>query len=152
VIENYRLFFESANIKVISKFAEDLPNVYADVSEIKIVIENLLENAIYYSKPKGTITIKIKYEEHPVFFYKFGLKEKKFVYFEIKDDGIGISKNEQKYIFQKFFRTEEAKKTNTKGSGLGLYIAKSIVERNGGKIMFSSEENKGSVFWFILPT
>lgn len=69
----------------------------------------------------------------------------------VKDGGVGIPKEDQKHIFQKFFRSGNVLKYQTQGSGLGLYIAKSIVERSGGKIGFKSEENKGSTFWFTIP-
>ena len=78
-------------------------------------------------------------------------KKGKNLYFEIKDNGVGIPKGDQKYIFQKFFRSENILRYQTQGSGLGLYISKAIVERSGGKIGFKSEENKGSTFWFTLP-
>ena len=71
--------------------------------------------------------------------------------FEIKDDGLGIAKEDQKHIFEKFFRTQNALKHQTQGSGLGLFIAKAIVEATGGKIWFKSEEGQGTIFCFILP-
>ncbi len=78
-------------------------------------------------------------------------KRRQKIYFEIKDNGVGIPKTDQKYIFQKFFRSENILKYQTQGSGLGLFIAKSIIEESGGKMSFKSEENKGSTFWFTLP-
>jgi len=71
--------------------------------------------------------------------------------FEIRDTGVGIPKEDQKSIFQKFFRSQNVLKYQTQGSGLGLHITKSIIEKSGGKIWFKSKENKGSTFWFTLP-
>lgn len=128
----------ASNVEVKFEAQEDLPKVFADPNQIRLAIENLLDNAIRYIKEKGQVLIKLE-------------KRKKDLYFEIKDNGVGIPKKDQKYIFQKFFRSENVLKYQTQGSGLGLYISKAIVERSGGKIGFKSEENKGSTFWFTLP-
>ena len=138
MIEELEPFAKASNIKVEFKAQENLPKVLADPSQIQLVIENLLDNAIRYIKEKGKVEIKLE-------------KIDKYCRFEFKDTGVGIPKKDQKYIFQKFFRSENVMKYQTQGSGLGLYIAKSIVERSGGKIGFKSQENKGSTFWFTLP-
>jgi two-component system sensor histidine kinase VicK len=70
---------------------------------------------------------------------------------EIKDCGLGIPEDHQNKIFSKFFRAKNAVLMDTEGSGLGLYIIKAIVESSKGKIWFTSEENKGTTFWFTLP-
>ena len=70
---------------------------------------------------------------------------------EIKDTGVGIPREDQKYIFEKFFRSGNVLRHETQGSGLGLYIAKSIIKRSKGEIGFESKEHKGSTFWFTLP-
>ncbi len=142
-------FATSHNTEIKLEPEKDLPKLFGDSEQIELVVENLLDNAIKYIHPvrdiasngvKGAGRIEIKIA-----------KKDKSIYFEIKDSGIGILKEDQKYIFQKFFRSENAKKTQTQGSGLGLYICKASVEKNGGKIGFKSEENKGSKFWFTLP-
>ena len=118
-----------------------LPNplmVIGDLERIKMVIQNLIDNAIRYSRGKGHVKILMK-------------NEGKFLRWEVHDDGVGIPQEEQKFIFQKFYRSNNAVRHQTQGSGIGLYIAKAIIEELGGKIGFISEENKGSVFWFTLP-
>jgi signal transduction histidine kinase len=137
-INEFSSLAQKNGIKINYSFGEKIPLVFANKHQIKQVIENLLDNAIRYSKENGFIEIKIE------------RKDKK-VYFEVKDNGVGIPKEEQKYIFQKFFRAKNIKRYQTLGTGLGLYISKALVERSGGKIGFFSQEDKGSTFWFKLP-
>ena len=127
--------------KIILKFEEPkekLPQVKVDVEKIKIVIQNLMENAIHYTLEKGEVTIFLKYVKNEI-------------EFRIKDTGIGIPEKHQHRLFTKFFRSPKAITMETDGSGLGLFITKNIIEAHNGKIGFESEENKGSTFWFTLP-
>ena len=139
IIDEFRPMISDSKIEVKLEAANTLARVFADSSRIKIVIENLLDNALRYGKNQGQIFIKLK-------------TTGKNLLFEIKDSGVGIPKEDQRYIFERFFRSSNVLKHQTRGSGLGLYIAKFIIERSGGKISFQSQENKGSTFWFTLPT
>ncbi len=128
------------NIKIEykNKF-EDLPQAFVDPETMRAVLQNLLENAIKYTIQGGKIDIDIKAElDHLVI--------------SIADSGIGIPKEQAKDIFTKFFRASNAIKHETDGSGLGLFIAKTIVEKNGGKIWFESILGTGSTFYFTVPT
>jgi signal transduction histidine kinase len=138
IIKEFEPFAKASNCQIEFSFEENLPKIYGDRYQIRQVIENLLDNAIRYTKGKGKVKIKIK-------------KEKNFVHFEIEDNGVGIPKEDQKFIFQKFFRASNVLKYKTQGTGLGLYISKAIIERSGGKIGFKSQEGVGSTFWFKLP-
>ena len=71
--------------------------------------------------------------------------------FSVSDTGFGIPKKDQPLIFNKLFRADNAKQQGVEGTGLGLYITKTIVEKSGGKIWFESEENKGTTFLITFP-
>lgn len=136
--ERSKVFAEAKNIKIETYFEENLPLIYCDPALTKLVAENLIDNAIRYTRNDGSIKIRVT-------------RDNSDLRFEIKDSGVGIPKSDQRLIFQKFFRSENALKEQTKGSGLGLYIAKSIIESSGGSIGFESEEGKGTTFYFIIP-
>ncbi len=138
LIRKFEPLARVSNVEISFEREKELPRIFTDPSQIKLAVENLLDNAIRYIKDKGKVLIKLK-------------KQGKNLYFEINDNGVGIPKEDQKYVFQKFFRSENILKYQTQGTGLGLYITKSIIERLSGKIGFTSEENKGSTFWFTLP-
>lgn len=138
LIQFYQPFALASNIEIIFNPEENLPKAFVDPFQIKLLIDNFLSNAIRYGRGKGKVEINL-------------LKKDSNFYFEIKDNGIGISKADKKYIFQKFFRAKNAFKNQTRGSGLGLYIAKYVAESSRGGIGFESEEGKGSTFWFTLP-
>lgn len=140
IISNFKDLARSFNAEVHYDYENNLPEITADPSQIELVIENLLDNAIRYSKHKEKTRIDISLE-----------KKGRKIYFKIKDKGIGIPERDQKLIFQKFFRSTNATNHQTLGSGLGLYISKAIVEKLKGKIGVESREGEGSLFWFTLP-
>jgi len=111
--------------------------VFIDPLRLKMVIQNLIDNAIKYSITKKDIRIGV-------------LRKGNAVRFEISDKGVGIMPFERDKIFKKFSRVDRVK-TTTAGSGLGLYIAKFIVEKVGGAIGFDSDGTTGTTFWFTLP-
>lgn len=117
---------------------EKLPKAIVDVEKIKLAIQNLLENAIRYTKSGGEILVSLRHL-------------KKEIEFSVRDTGIGIPKNQQARVFTKFFRAANVIRMETEGSGLGLFITKNIIEAHGGKIWFESEEGKGTTFYFTLP-
>lgn len=109
-----------------------------DSTKLRGLFQNLIENAIKYTPSGGTVCVS-------------SAEDDTCVSISIKDSGIGIPKDQQDQIFSKFFRAPNALKTQTVGSGLGLFIAKEIVNRHGGKIWFESEADKGTTFFVNLP-
>ncbi|MFA6271817.1 MAG: ATP-binding protein [Patescibacteria group bacterium] len=117
-----------------------IPFMMLDIKLIRMVIQNLLSNAIKYTPEKGKIGIVLKQD-----------KKKKIVQIIVSDSGMGITQSQQDKIFTKLFRADNVKESDTEGTGLGLYIVKSIVEHSGGKVWFESVENVGSTFYVNLP-
>lgn len=116
--------------------------VLADQDGLRQVITNLLNNGINYTKPNGKVTIS---------FQKILDKNKSRQIIKITDNGVGIAKQDYKKIFAKFSRIENSQSINAGGTGLGLYITKSIVEELNGKIWLRSKLGQGSTFYVSLP-
>jgi two-component system, OmpR family, phosphate regulon sensor histidine kinase PhoR len=118
-----------------------LPHVFIDPRRLSLVLVNLLENAIRYNVENGEVTVKADVMEG-----------KPFVVVSVHDTGIGIPPESMEKLFNKFYRADNAQKLRTEGSGLGLYIAKGIVNAHGGQIWAESELNRGTTISFALPT
>lgn len=114
-----------------------IPEFPLDINKTRQVIMNFIDNAIYYT-PKGSIDVSLKL-----------LNEE--VELRVKDTGIGVPKQAQKRLFSKFYRAPNAMTLRPDGTGLGLYLARRVIEDQNGTIIFESEEGKGSTFGFRLP-
>lgn len=109
-----------------------------DMAQLREAMENLISNAIKYTPPGGRITVRLKGRgDH--------------VLFQVEDTGYGIPKEEQGRLFQAFFRSLAEETYAIGGTGLGLHLVKSIVERHHGEVVFESEYSKGSTFGLVLP-
>ena len=144
-VGSYKKEIKDKKIKIeFLKTKEELPNVLMDANKIKMVIENIIDNAIRYNVAAGKIIISVQMA---------GLTEKgeKEIMVSIKDTGIGIPEERKGEVFNKFFRADNALKVETEGSGLGLFIAKNIIDAHGGRIWFESTEGKGTTIYFTIP-
>jgi len=129
---NIKLIFYRPNFK--------LEPFVMDSMRVKLVLEILVDNAIKYNVRNGEVRVKIA----PV-------PNKPFVSISVEDTGMGIDSEDISKLFTKFFRAEKTMKEQTSGIGLGLYLAKNIIERHGGKIWAQSVAGRGSTFTFTLP-
>ncbi len=122
--------------------AEDLPAVYCDPERVKQVMVNLLGNAVKFTAPGGKISISILTDE----------QKPDRVIFSVRDNGPGINKEDQPFIFERFRQGGKRANNRPPGSGLGLYLSKGLVEMQGGEIWLESEPGLGATFSFTLPT
>ena len=114
-----------------------IPLISLDDEKTRQVIMNFIDNAIYYTREGGVhVSVDLVHD---------------CVEFKVKDTGIGVPKEAQKKLFTKFFRADNAQGVRPDGTGLGLYLAKRVIADQGGKIIFETEEGKGSTFGFSLP-
>ena len=131
--------FEQNKVEFNFNIEKNLPKLKIDVNKIAWVIINLLNNAVRFTKTEGKITLSVS-------------REKEFIKFSLKDNGIGIKPEHIGRIFQKFVQLNKSNMENQyKGVGLGLAIAKEFIEAHKGTIKVISEYNKGSEFIFYLP-
>lgn len=139
IINEFKDYAKASNISINFESAHTLPQIAGDRERTIMAVQNLIDNAIRYSRQAGTIDISVT----PI--------PPSYVRFQISDHGMGIPMDQQTRIFSKFFRAANSKKVQAGGTGIGLYIAKRFIEAMGGKIGFSSEIDKGTTFWFTLP-
>ena len=129
---------EQRDLKIDWKCDEVMPLLNIDTDKVRQVVVNMVDNAVYYSRPDTTIKIKL-------------VKEKDNLVFTVTDTGIGVPAKEQVNLFGKFFRASNARKRRPDGTGVGLYLAKKIIDTHGGEVIFKSTEGRGSTFGFKLP-
>jgi len=129
--------FKQKEQEFIFKKPKTLPKIKIDPKFLTVPIQNLLSNASKYTPQKGRIEFEVSKKDNDILF-------------RVSDSGIGIPKKEQVKLFEKFFRASNTTRIE-KGTGLGLYMAKLMIESLGGKIWFKSKENKGTTFYLSLP-
>jgi signal transduction histidine kinase len=144
ITDTVSMFEGSAAAKGITLRANipaDLPPAYVDPSRVRQVLINLVSNAIKFTAKGGEIKLQTRiFEEDPC-----------LLAVEIADTGCGIKPEVSKLIFERLYQANDAGEDGRKGLGLGLYISKELVARQGGKIWVTSEPQKGSSFYFTVP-
>ncbi len=128
-----------AGVKLIEEISTPAPLLFADPQRMKQVLNNLVTNAIKFTPPDGTVTIRV----HPY--------NERFVMISISDTGYGIPIEDRPHIFERFYQSNHTLQSKIGGYGLGLSIAKLIVEQHGGEISFDSANDKGTTFSFTAP-
>lgn len=140
VLQNYRFHFQIKGFEHKLDLMSGLPLVMADAESIADVLINLLDNAIKYSTDTKLIEVRT------------GTKNN-FVFAEVSDKGVGIAKEDQRLVFDKFYRVSKGNIAHiAKGTGLGLSIVKTIMEANNGKVELESKKGEGSTFRILLPS
>jgi len=138
VVNETKVKYTVKKQSIVVSIHHGLPKINLDPKLIRHVFLNLITNAIKYSPERGEIHI-------------FVSKNDKEVLVQVSDTGFGIPEAEKSKVFQKFYRGSNIVKYEIEGTGLGLYLAKAIIESSKGRIWFESEEGKGTSFWFSLP-
>jgi signal transduction histidine kinase len=121
---------------IVVNFPKDFPIILGDETRIEQVLSNLISNALKYSE-KGEINIS-------------GMVQPEQVVITVSDQGQGIDPRDLPHIFDRFYRADKAVK-HTKGAGLGLYLARAIIEAHGGRIWVDPMSNQGATICFSLP-
>ena len=130
---------EHKNLKVHVDIGPDVPQIKADKTRLQFALQILYENALIYTPTDGSVDIKVR---------QIGGE----VIISIRDTGIGISEEDLPHVFSKFYRSQNARHADTEGMGIGLFMAKNIIEKHNGRIWAESYgENKGSIFSVALP-
>ena len=139
VVKDIQVLAEKKDTKIVLDMPkEKFPPISMDIGNMRLALANIFDNAISYTMPGGTITTRL-------------LTQNDSLLVKISDTGIGISEDEKKRVFTKFFRGVRAIRLETEGSGLGLFITQNIIRKHGGKIWIESEEGKGTAVYFSLP-
>gem|GEM_PF-2744027 len=119
-------------------YGETVPEMDVDPSLVHAIFQNLLSNAVKYTQEGGTVKVSIERNESNVLI-------------TVADTGVGIPAAQQSKVFEKLFRADNARALIVEGTGLGLYLVKSILDQTDGTIRFESEENKGTTFFVTMP-
>lgn len=138
IIHKFKLEAEKRDIIIQSDFGTNLPFAYGDIGLIQRVLDNLIENALRYTPTGGRITLSLSGESDNIMV-------------KVADTGQGIPEDELSHIFDRFYRLEKTRTASAKNAGLGLAIAKRIIDLHGGNIQAASKPNQGTTFSFALP-
>ncbi len=138
LVEAFHPIVSKKQSAIETRYDPAMPKISADQKLTHALFENLISNAVKYTPEGGTVRVVLEMRGEEAVFI-------------VADTGCGIPKNQQRSIFKKLFRADNARIIDAEGTGLGLYIVKSILEQAGGRIWFESEEGKGSTFYIALP-
>ena len=147
VLRSLRRMLEEKKQEISVELPAELPLAWADKGRLVQIVTNFISNSFKYTPEGGKLIVSAEASENR--WDPEGAKQ--VLHFWVKDDGIGISEEDQKKIFTKFFRSEDPKTREAPGTGLGLNITKSLVEGQGGQIWFESVFREGTTFHFTIP-
>ena len=149
-LADFKKMIKKKKIIVKELHTKDIPHIMADPKLIRIIFQNLLSNAIKYTPEHGTVSLTVAALKKGQ--SADGKKtSREMLLIKVADTGYGIPYEQHSKIFTKMFRADNVREHDPEGTGLGLYLVKSIVEHVEGSIWFESEEDKGSTFYVVLP-
>ena len=151
IIEEFKLKIKEKELQVKEQYAPSLPLMQVDPKLLRIAVQNIISNAVKYTPEKGIINVKIFLSQEGETIGDRKLKNNSLV-IVITDTGYGIPRNQFDKIFTKLFRADNVKEKDTDGTGLGLYLTKSIVNHAQGDLWFESELNRGTTFYLAVPS
>lgn len=138
VVGDFSIESSDKHLHLVTTYRREIPPFEANPKVLRVVLQNLVGNAVHYTPDHGSVTVTVDIQP-------------KQLTVEVQDTGIGIPETAQKKIFTKLFRAENSKKVSPDGTGLGLYLTKALVDKEKGKIWFSSVEGHGTTFYVNLP-
>lgn len=138
VVQKFALAARNKNIALNAHSERDVPFVNGDIAMLECVLENLIENALRHTADGGRIDISLQ-------------AQSEYVQVQVSDSGSGIPQQDLPYIFDRFYRVDKSRSEYSGGAGLGLAIAKRVIELHGGSIAVDSTQGQGACFTFRLP-
>jgi two-component system phosphate regulon sensor histidine kinase PhoR len=138
VLNSFQATAQRAQVELRADLPDDLPTIYADELRVQQVLGNLVNNAIKFTPPGGIVTISAR-ANGPA------------VCLDVSDTGEGVPLEEQERLFERFYQSESTARSTAGGYGLGLAIAKLIVQQHGGRIWVQARPGQGSTFSFTIP-
>ncbi len=138
IVDNHLLPAEKQELTVRVTVADDVPIINADKVMLERALTNLIDNAIKYTPNDSKVEVSVAVKDNSVVI-------------GVHDNGLGISPENQKLLFQRHVRIARKEHRKIKGSGLGLFIVKSVAQRHGGDAWVESVEGQGSTFFFSIP-
>jgi signal transduction histidine kinase len=150
ILDELKPFVDKKQLKLTAIYPEKSTVILLDEPLFRMVITNLVTNAIRYTAEGGEIRVLCKVVTKGEELGGALLGEDSFVVV-VSDTGYGIPQKDQGKVFTKFFRADNAREKISDGTGLGLYIVKSVLDHSGGLIWFTSRENEGTLFYVAIP-
>ncbi|MEK7384687.1 MAG: ATP-binding protein, partial [Elusimicrobiota bacterium] len=137
-VENHQPLAAEGNKTLVWSHGPSFPAVVADERWLGLVVDNLISNALKFTRPGGRVRLETQ-------------DKGEFLMVSVSDDGIGIPPQDREKIFERFYRASNRAEVNAPGTGLGLAIAREVIAKHGGKIWLESELGKGTTFHFVVP-